>query len=460
MSGGKPEDKSMTSAKSTHRVLIVGGAISGSEVAAQCVARGIPCVVMDQNAHPYGKIEDGLPRWHVKLRDAERDRIDGKLNHPLVDFLPNTRLGQHVQLEAMLRWGFSAVVLANGAWMDRRLAIPDEEVIRGHGLVYQNEFVSWFNHHLDPDYCGPVHEVQDGALVIGGGLASLDVIKILQLESVVGALEARGIEVDLLDLERWGVKATLADHALTLADLKLRGPTLVYRRRPEDMPVAPIPPGADAARMEKARATRTRLLNNFLEKYQFTFRGQLAPGRALLADGRLTGMAFHPTVLQEGRLQVDQEREICIETPLVISSIGSIPEPIPGLEMHGELYPVADLNTGAVRGHPNLFAVGNAVTGKGNIRVSMKHGRKVSEQMLEAYLEGQASGYEEVFEQASERAQHSAIRLVDWIAGTPSHPEPGRDPMVHIRRLQTRAGYCGMYARWMARIRPGRFAAA
>lgn len=53
----------------SHLVAIFGGAVSGAEAAAQFTQRGIPCVVFDQNTLPYGKIEDGLPKWHVKLRD-------------------------------------------------------------------------------------------------------------------------------------------------------------------------------------------------------------------------------------------------------------------------------------------------------------------------------------------------------------------------------------------------------
>ena len=33
--------------------------------------RGINVVVFEQNIRPYGKIEDGLPKWHVKLQIQE-----------------------------------------------------------------------------------------------------------------------------------------------------------------------------------------------------------------------------------------------------------------------------------------------------------------------------------------------------------------------------------------------------
>ena len=52
-------------------VLIIGGAVSGSTAVKKLTDEGIRCVVVDQNRMPYGKIEDGLPRWHEKQRINE-----------------------------------------------------------------------------------------------------------------------------------------------------------------------------------------------------------------------------------------------------------------------------------------------------------------------------------------------------------------------------------------------------
>ena len=66
-----------------HVVAICGSAVSGSEAAAICAARGIAAIVLEQNARPYGKIEDGLPRWHAKLRAKEYQAIDANLQRLL-----------------------------------------------------------------------------------------------------------------------------------------------------------------------------------------------------------------------------------------------------------------------------------------------------------------------------------------------------------------------------------------
>ena len=65
-----------------HCVAVIGGATAGAEVAAHLAKLGVSVVVFEQNPRPYGKIEDGLPRWHVALRRKEYDSIGEKLSLP------------------------------------------------------------------------------------------------------------------------------------------------------------------------------------------------------------------------------------------------------------------------------------------------------------------------------------------------------------------------------------------
>src|SRR6516225_8210624 len=127
-------------------VAIVGGAIAGSVAAEILADRGIRVAVFEQNKRPYGKIEDGLPRWHVEQRKQEYERIDARLRKPGVFFIPCTKLGRDVDFQDLSdHWGFSALILANGAWRDRELGIAGAERFVGKGLVYQNPFIYWYN---------------------------------------------------------------------------------------------------------------------------------------------------------------------------------------------------------------------------------------------------------------------------------------------------------------------------
>src|ERR1700678_4286044 len=99
-----------------HVVAIVGAATAGAEIAHILARRGAKVVVIDQNARPYGKIEDGLPRWHVEQRKQEYAHIDARLRKPGVYFVPCTKLGRDLEFgDFCSNWGFSAVILANGA---------------------------------------------------------------------------------------------------------------------------------------------------------------------------------------------------------------------------------------------------------------------------------------------------------------------------------------------------------
>jgi hypothetical protein len=71
---------------------------------------------------------------------------------------------------------------------------------------------------------------------------------------------------------------------------------------------------------------------------------------------------------------------------LVVSSIGSIPVPIPGIPQRGEVYDYTDRELGRIAGYDTVFGAGNAVTGKGNIMASRKHGVTVATHVIEEFL--------------------------------------------------------------------------
>ncbi len=364
--------------------VVVGGAVSGSEAVFQLRENGIVVICIEQNSLPYGKIEDGLPRWHVEQRKKEEEKIDERITHPLVHFVPHTKLGKDLSFEEIYKdWQVSAILLANGAWRDRPLGIEGIDQFIEKGLVYQNPLVYWFNHYHEPGYRGTHYNIPDNTIVIGGGLASMDVLKICQIELTQKTLKARGIQVDMLKIEKEGIPKTLAAHGLSWLDLGLKGTSLFYRRRIEDMPLAEAPLNANPEEKTKAGALRRKILNNFQTKFLFNFFEQHLPQKAILEKDRLVGLQFVKTQIANSQVKVIPDSETDVRSNLVISSIGSIPEPLPGLPQKGEYYDVQNQDTGEVKGFPFVFALGNAVTGKGNIRVSLLHGRQVAKHAIE-----------------------------------------------------------------------------
>ncbi|MCP3929687.1 MAG: FAD-dependent oxidoreductase [Bacteroidetes bacterium] len=372
---------------SNHIVAIFGGAVSGAEAAFQLSRKGIKTIVFEQNALPYGKIEDGLPKWHHKLRDKEEGKIDEKLDHPMVTFVPGVQLGKDIDFEEVVNnWGFSAVFLAIGAWRDRPLPIKDIEQYIEKGLIYQNAFIHWFNHKHEPDYKGEQLDLEDGAVIIGGGLASLDVAKIFMFESVQKALERRGYKVNLFQLDR-SIAKVLSQLGYTLEELGINPCTIYYRRRIQDMPLYPETGEKDTPeKIAKKQKIQAKIFSNYQKKYLFNMEPLHSPVDKITENGRLTGLVFQKTKIENGRVVSIPNALVEVKAPMFVSSIGSLPVKIKGIPSEWETYQIDEKDHCKVLGFDHVFAIGNTVTGRGNINTSLRHGRDMTQEVIDSYL--------------------------------------------------------------------------
>ena len=441
-----------------HFVAVVGGAIAGSVAAEILADNGIHVVVIEQNKKPYGKIEDGLPRWHLEQRKQEYSRIDARLKKPGVFFLPYTRLGRDLDYQDLCdNWGFSAVVLANGAWRDRELGIPGAEEFVDKGLVYQNPFIYWYNHKNEGDYTGAHYQAPDEALVVGGGLASIDVVKILQLENYERVLRARRIQTDVYEFEKKGVPAVCKMHGIAPEDLGVKGCLLIYRRRGQDMPLAQPAENATPDQIAKTEAIRQKMLRLAQDKYLFRVQDRRVSTGLLIEDGRLVGLKVAETKVEGRKAEPVAGSEYQLRAPMVISSIGSVPEKIPGIAMKSEYY---DFNHEALLRYgesDHVFGVGNVVTGQGNIRSSLLHSQEVTTKLIENYIGvadgGTAPARFYAGAEARGTAQSQAVRdRVQVMRGLSYHEIAAIKQ--RIRAFQERVGYTGDYDSWIAGATP------
>ncbi|MGI9543994.1 MAG: FAD-dependent oxidoreductase [Cyclobacteriaceae bacterium] len=437
-----------------HFVAVFGGAVAGSEAAYQLAQRGFRVVVFEQNTLPYGKIEDGLPKWHEKLRDKEEAKINEKIGHPNVLYVPGVKLGQDVDFDDLVQnWGFTAILLATGAWRDRPLPIDGIDPYVNKGLYYQNPLVYWFNHKHEPGYDGPTFELTDDAMVIGGGLASLDVVKILMMESVEKALAERGHKVDMFTLDR-SIAKVLEGLDLTLADLNIKGCRLFYRRRDLDMPLSPLPTDTPE-QLEKAQTVRKKILDNFLKKYLFEFIPCHAPVDKIVENDKLTGIVFQETKIEDGRVVAIPGSEKSYHSPLVISSIGSLPEKIESVPWQGQVFKVDQDNCCKLEGHDNVFALGNAVTGRGNIIESMKHGKSVTIDIMDKHLNWEEKDYENWFRGAEKNVEAQVDAIAEHIERQDFIPaETVQSILDGVEALQKKAGYDGDFMSWVEKNLP------
>jgi ferredoxin/flavodoxin---NADP+ reductase len=439
-----------------HIVAVIGGAISGSVAAEILADHGIRVAVIDQNKRPYGKIEDGLPRWHVEQRKQEYARIDARMKKPGVYFVPSTKIGRDVELKDLFEWGFSAVILANGAWRDRELGLEASDRYIDKGLVYQNPFIYWYNHKNEKDYNGPRYETPDGALVVGGGLASIDVVKVLQLENYERALKIRGIQIDMHQLEK-GIPAACKAHGIKPEDLGVKGCLLIYRRREQDMPLAQPPDNATPEQMAKTEQVRQKMLRLARDRYLFRFQDRRLSTGLLVENGRLVGLKVVETKIEGRKAEPIPGSEQEIRAPLVVSSIGSVPEKLPGIDMKGEYYTFTDEDLPRYTGMNRVFGVGNVVTGQGNIRVSLVHSQKVTAHLIENYIRtGDKNGDILAVDAAAEdRIADQSEAIEKKIEALPSlSAEQVQAVEQRIHSLQEKAGYTADYDRWIAKVTP------
>ena len=440
-----------------HVVALVGAAVSGSVAARILAEKGCEVIVFEQNDRPYGKIEDGLPRWHTKLRQQEYRKIDARLAHPRIHFVPRTRLGRDVDFESLATsWGVSALLLANGAWRDRPLDVPGVDAYVDRGLVYQNPFVYWFNHKNERAYAGPRYDVPDGALCVGGGLASIDVIKIVQLEIYERALRKRGIEVTMLDLEHEGIATFCKKKDIDPRSLGVTDGLLIYRRRAEDMPLAESPANPTPEQLKKAEVVRKKILEIAQRKFLFRFQERQLSKSAIVEGDRLVGLTALETRVEGRKAEPIPGSEHELRAPLVISSIGSVPEKIPGVTMKGETYTFKSWETGEYEGMPGVFGLGNVVTGKGNIRESLEHGEFVARHLIDGYLALGETRAEGALPAPAERiGVAEADAVLAYMNGKAKlSPEQARAVLERVRGRQREVGYQGNLADWMTRNTP------
>jgi hypothetical protein len=226
--------------------------------------------------------------------------------------------------------------------------------------------------------------VPDSTAILGGGLSSIDCAKACQLILYEKALKDMGVECDMYSLEHKGITKFCEDKGINPETLGVKGIDLYYRRRKYDMPLAEQKDRSEEAKA-KAEATRAKILQLAMEKFRFSYHQQNLSKEMIIENDQLVGMVMRETRV-EGRKAIPLEgTEFEVRHPFFISSIGSVPEPMDGVEMTGAFYKFEDWDLGIYGPRKNVYGVGNAVTGQGNIVISVKHARDVCNYLIEQW---------------------------------------------------------------------------
>ena len=154
---------------------IVGSGPAGM-YAADSLIKSVPDCrvdVFEKYPPPYGLIRYGVAPDHYKTRNTSR-QFARTFEEKTVEYYGNVEIGKDISLDE-LKENYDAVVLAMGAYNDRKLGIPGEDLDGVYGAC---EFVGWYNGHPDYRDLDPLLD-KDGVSVIGIGNVALDVCRVL-----------------------------------------------------------------------------------------------------------------------------------------------------------------------------------------------------------------------------------------------------------------------------------------
>jgi NADPH-dependent glutamate synthase beta subunit-like oxidoreductase len=331
--------------------------------------------------------------------------------------------------------------------------VPEAEQYVGKGLLYQNPFIYWYNHKNEKDYLGPHYETPDEAVVVGGGLASIDVVKVLQLENYERALRARGIETSMHELDK-GIPEVCKAQGIKPEELGVKGCLLIYRRREQDMPLAQPPDNATPEQTVKTEQIRQKMLRLARDKYLFRTQDRRLTTGIIVENGRLAGLKVVETKIEGRKAEPIPGSEHELRAPLVVSSIGSVPEKLSGINMNGEYYTFAGNDVPRYTAMDRVFGVGNVVTGQGNIRVSLVHSQKVTKRLVD-FMKADAGGATAGADSAEQQvagAMDAIGKQIEAIPQLSDHQIAEVERQVHV--LQQKAGFTSDYDSWIAKVTP------
>ena len=121
--------------------------------------------------------------------------------------------------------------------------------------------------------------------------------------------------------------------------------------------------------------------------------------------------------------------------------------------MRGDFYEYDDWDLGKVKDMPEVFGVGNVVTGQGNIAISRKHAKKVSDVVLQEYLglgEKQLDEPGGVLKGAEERGADTADAVMDTLNGKDKlAAEKLAELVTKAKARGAEIGYDGNFDAWI-----------
>jgi ferredoxin--NADP+ reductase len=323
------------------RVAVVGSGPAGIYTAAALTGHDEAAVdVIDRLPTPFGLVRYGVAPDHEKMKSVAA-ALRKVLEHQRVRFLGNIELGADVSLQDLHRH-YDAIVVANGAAVDRRLGIGGEDL---PGSFSATEFVSWYSGHPDAAV-DKFTLTAEAVIVIGVGNVAIDVARVL--------LKTAG-ELRTTDIPDHVLAVLSHSHVRDVTIIGRRGPaqakftTKELRElgelanvdvvvRPEELALdeageAELAGNAVARRnLEVLRAWSQRTPEGRPRRLHLRF---LLRPVAICGDAGVTGMEF-ARGRPDGAGGADTGESVRLPAEMVLRSVGYRGVPIPGLPFDDE----------------------------------------------------------------------------------------------------------------------------
>ncbi len=404
-------------------IAIVGSGPAGyytAEAAQKQWGDDVRVDIFDMLPVPYGLIRTGVAPDHQSIKGVSR-RYEATNLSDNVRFVGNVMIGKDLSI-GELQALYDAVVIATGAPHDRKMDMPGENLPNVYGSA---GFVGWYNGHplfadLDPDLSG------DTAVVIGMGNVALDVARILsktRAEFDGSDIVAHALDVlDTSRLKRIVVLGRRGPHQIMMTPKELGELMHLSRAAPRVDP-ADLPEEGEDALLEPGLRKSVTHLRSFAAipeshyadakiEIEFDF---FASPRAILGDGKVTGVEVERTIVEAGRA-VGTGEIYTIPASLVISCIGYRSSPIPDVPFDEREGKFAN-SEGRIL--PGLYCVGWARRGpSGTIGTNRPDGFGVVERVAEDLAAGAlGSGGKQGragFDQLAEARGLDVVTFRDW----------------------------------------------
>lgn len=315
---------------------IVGSGPAGfytAEAALQQFGDGIAITLIDRLPTPFGLIRTGVAPDHQAVK-AVTARYADIVDDPRVQFAGNVAVGRDITL-AGLRDLYDDVVLATGAPVDRELDVPGKNL---PGVIGSTAFVGWYNGH--PDHVRkPPRLDGTSAVIVGHGNVALDCARVLSRRP--GRLAGS-------DITREALEALSAARFTDIHIVGRRGPyeAKFSPRQVEELASlrdvgfvidpADFPPVADdrmlPAGKRMAVAALRRVGNEARHdrpvRLHFAFFHRV---RRIIGGDRVEAVELARTRIGPDGALVDTGQIETVGASLVITAIGHMGEPVPGV---------------------------------------------------------------------------------------------------------------------------------